>query len=45
MILCGQRSLEIFALGVALAFTGYFVLRELDAGLVRCMSWSAFAGS
>jgi hypothetical protein len=33
MILCGQRSLEIFALGVALAFTGYFVLRELDAGL------------
>jgi hypothetical protein len=34
MILCGQRSLEIFALGVALAFTGYFVLRELDAGLV-----------
>jgi hypothetical protein len=33
MILCGQRSLEIFALGVALAFTGYFVLRELDASL------------
>ena len=33
MILCGQRSLEIFALGVALAFTGYFVLREFDAGL------------
>jgi hypothetical protein len=34
MILCGQRSLEIFSLGVALAFTGYFVLREVDAGLV-----------
>jgi hypothetical protein len=34
MILCGQRSLEIFALGVALAFTGYFLLREIDAGLV-----------
>jgi hypothetical protein len=33
MILRGQRSLEIFALGVALAFTGYFVLREVDAGL------------
>jgi hypothetical protein len=33
MILCGQRSLEIFALGVALAFTGYFVLREADAGI------------
>jgi hypothetical protein len=33
MILCGQRSLEIFCLGVALAFTGYFVLTEVDAGL------------
>jgi hypothetical protein len=33
MILCGQRSLEIFSLGVALAFTGYFVLTELSAGL------------
>jgi hypothetical protein len=33
MILCGQRSLEIFCLGVALAFAGYFVLTEAEAGL------------
>jgi hypothetical protein len=33
MILCGQRSLEIFCLGVALAFAGYFVLMESSAGL------------
>jgi len=33
MILCGQNSLEIFCLGVALGFTGYFVLTELSAGL------------
>jgi hypothetical protein len=33
MILCGQNSLEIFCLGVALAFTGYFVLMEVSAGL------------
>jgi len=33
MILCGQRSLEIFCLGVALAFAGYFVLMETSAGL------------
>jgi hypothetical protein len=33
MILCGQRSLEIFCLGVALAFAGYFVLMETEAGL------------
>jgi hypothetical protein len=33
MILCGQHSLEIFALGVFLAFTGYFVLMETSAGL------------
>jgi hypothetical protein len=33
MILCGQHSLEIFALGVFLAFTGYFVLTETSAGL------------
>jgi hypothetical protein len=31
MILCGQRSLEIFCLGVFLAFTGYFVLMETSA--------------
>jgi hypothetical protein len=34
MILCGQNSLEIFCLGVALGFTGYFVLTEISAGLV-----------
>src|SRR5216684_2437890 len=34
MILCGQNSLEIFCLGVALGFTGYFILMELSAGLV-----------
>jgi hypothetical protein len=34
MILCGQNSLEIFCLGVALSFTGYFVLREISAGLL-----------
>jgi hypothetical protein len=34
MILCGQNSLEIFCLGVALGFTGYFVLTELAAGIV-----------
>ena len=33
MILCGQHSLEIFALGVFLAFSGYFVLMETSAGL------------
>ena len=33
MILCGQNSLEIFCLGVALGFTGYFILTELSAGL------------
>jgi hypothetical protein len=33
MILCGQRSLEIFSLGVALAFAGYFVLMETSAGI------------
>ncbi|UGA43962.1 OpgC domain-containing protein [Bradyrhizobium quebecense] len=34
MILCGQNSLEIFCLGVALSFTGYFILTEISAGLV-----------
>lgn len=32
-ILCGQYSLQIFALGVALSFAGYALLMELDAGL------------
>jgi hypothetical protein len=33
LILCGQHSLEIFCLGVFLAFAGYFVLFETNAGL------------
>src|SRR3569623_3156830 len=34
LILCGQYSLQIFALGVALSFAGYAVLTELDAGVL-----------
>jgi hypothetical protein len=34
MILCGQHSLEIFCLGVFLAFAGYFLLTEIGGGLV-----------
>ncbi len=33
MILCGQYSLQIFCLGVALAFAGYFLLMEISAGI------------
>jgi hypothetical protein len=33
MILCGQHSLEIFCLGVFLAFAGYFVLVQSSAGI------------
>jgi hypothetical protein len=33
LILCGTYSLEIFCLGVFLAFAGYFVLVELDGGI------------
>jgi hypothetical protein len=32
LILCGTHSLEIFCLGVFLAFAGYFVLVELNGG-------------
>ena len=32
LILCGQYSLQIIALGVALSFAGYALLMELDAG-------------
>ena len=32
MILCGQHSLEIFCLGVFLAFAGHFVLAEVSGG-------------
>jgi hypothetical protein len=34
LILCGQRSLEIFCLGVFLAFAGYFVLVETSSGIL-----------
>jgi hypothetical protein len=38
VIRCGQHSLEIFCLGVFLAFTGYFVLTEVSAGLgLHCL--------
>jgi hypothetical protein len=32
LILCGQHSLEIFCLGVFLAFAGHFVLAEINGG-------------
>jgi hypothetical protein len=32
MILCGQHSLEIFCIGVFLAFAGHFVLAEVAGG-------------
>jgi hypothetical protein len=34
LILCGQHSLEIFCLGVFLAFAGHFVLAEVAGGPV-----------
>jgi hypothetical protein len=34
LILCGTYSLEIFCLGVFLAFAGYFVLIETSGGIV-----------
>ena len=34
LILCGQYSLQIFALGIALSFAGYALLMELSAGVV-----------
>src|SRR5262245_49946111 len=34
LILCGQHSLEIFCLGVFLAFAGHFVLAEFAGGAV-----------
>jgi hypothetical protein len=33
LILCGQHSLEIFCLGVFLAFAGYFLLTEINASI------------
>jgi hypothetical protein len=32
LILCGQHSLEIFCLGVFLAFAGHFLLAEISGG-------------
>jgi hypothetical protein len=32
LILCGQHSLEIFCLGVFLAFAGHFALAEVSGG-------------
>jgi hypothetical protein len=34
LVLCGQHSLEIFCLGIFLAFAGYFVLAEIAGGAV-----------
>jgi len=34
LILCGQHSLEIFCLGIFLAFAGHFVLAEVAGGAV-----------
>ncbi len=34
VILCGQYSLQIFAIGVALSFAGYALLMELNAGVM-----------
>ncbi|MBU6462155.1 MAG: OpgC domain-containing protein [Bradyrhizobium sp.] len=34
LILCGQHSLEIFCIGVFLAFAGHFVLAEVAGGAV-----------
>jgi hypothetical protein len=33
LILCGQHSLEIFCLGVFLAFAGYFLVTEINGGI------------
>ncbi len=40
LILCGQHSLEIFCIGVFLAFAGHFILAELSGG-----AWMHFAVS
>ena len=43
-ILCGQHSLEIFCLGVFLAFAAHFV-RSKSPAACRCRSWSACSAS
>jgi hypothetical protein len=32
MVICGQNSLEIFCIGVFLAFAGHFILAETSGG-------------
>lgn len=32
LVLCGQHSLEIFCIGIFLAFAGYFILAEVSGG-------------
>jgi hypothetical protein len=34
LVLCGQHSLEIFCIGIFLAFGGYFILAEIAGGAV-----------
>jgi hypothetical protein len=41
-ILCGQHSLEIFCLGVFLAFAAHFVLVEVSDGVLMQVAVSAF---
>ena len=42
LILCGQHSLEIFCLGVFLAFAGHFVLAEVSGGAVTAFHCQYF---
>ena len=42
LILCGQHSLEIFCLGVFLAFAGHFVLAEVSGGAVHALAGQRF---
>jgi hypothetical protein len=42
LILCGQHSLEIFCLGVFLAFAGHFVLAEISGGAAMHLLVSIF---
>jgi hypothetical protein len=32
MVICGQNSLEIFCIGVFLAFAGHFIMAEYNGG-------------
>ena len=41
MILCGQHSLEIFALGVLLSFVGHFATLEISSSIWMQVSVSA----